>query len=260
MKKYFSLFSVFSRQSLKSFFIYRATAVITATFGVLFFTVECILGMVLFSLTDDIVGYSFQDYLLMISVASLITYLYQFFFASAHENLAEVILEGELDTVLLRPVNSLYYYSCFRQDYSCLINVLVVIPFIVGLYIQYNVFSIFNIIVFLLFIILAVLCVYIVNQLFVTLVFFFENSTRLLGLSEYLYDAATRPIAIYPKAIIKILMYVVPYGFVTNKSWQILIRGVPVTAFIFLTLWDVLGLLLANALWLKGIKKYVSSN
>ena len=89
----FRLYKKFLSHSFQEFLIYRSTAIVTIVFGLIFFLAEFIAGVIYFDYTETIYGWIKNDYLLLISVASVISYGYQFLFTVAHENLYEFIYE-----------------------------------------------------------------------------------------------------------------------------------------------------------------------
>ena len=52
-------------------------------------------------------------------------YLYRTVFVVAHENVADTIVEGELDDTFVRPLNSLLFYVLYRVDITSAINLLI---------------------------------------------------------------------------------------------------------------------------------------
>ena len=118
----FRLYKKFLSHSFQEFLIYRTTAIVTIVFGLIFFLAEFIAGIIYFNYTETIYGWVKNDYLLLISVASVISYGYQFLFTVAHENLYEFILGGELDYILIRPVNSFLFYSFFVKWFLIISN------------------------------------------------------------------------------------------------------------------------------------------
>ncbi len=52
-------------------------------------------------------------------------YLYRTVFVIAYENLADTIVEDELDYTFVRPLNSLLFYVLYRVDIMSAINLLI---------------------------------------------------------------------------------------------------------------------------------------
>ena len=168
------LYLQFVKQSLQEFFIYKTTALITATVGLVFFSIEIIAGIIYFEEIDLLLGWSKTDYFLLVTSANLINYIYQFIFISAHEHLSEAIIEGELDYSLVRPINSFYYYIFFRIDVGSIINLIVVSIFDLYLISKYPI-NLLHLLMYVLSIIIGVFTLFLLNQIAVSFSFWFER-------------------------------------------------------------------------------------
>lgn len=154
-------------------------------------------------------GFSFEQYELMIVSLASITYTYQFLFIGAHEALAEDIIEGDLDYIFLRPINSYFYYALRRLDFPSLIYLIVYIPVTIYLLVKFDLTPLDWLLVAL-FYVVGVLFVFAMNQLVIEVSFWKDTMTALNGVPEYLIDSANRPAKIYPKFIRMFLVNVIP--------------------------------------------------
>ena len=111
----FRLYKKFLSHSFQEFLIYRFTAIVTIVFGLIFFLAEFIAGVIYFDYTETIYGWVKNDYLLLISVASVISYGYQFLFTVAHENLYEFIF---LSIYLVFLLNQIVITISFWKEHS----------------------------------------------------------------------------------------------------------------------------------------------
>lgn len=253
------LYMKFIKTSLSEFFIYRSTAILTSIIGFLFFSIEILAGIVYFEFSDNILGYSRNDYLLIIIFANLITNLYNLFFVVAHENLAETIIEGELDYTLIRPVNSFYYYALNRLDISSIINIainLIALKYIISYYTISPLQNLYIII----FLLLGVLLQFVLNQFFVELTFWKERATSIMAIPEYLFDFSIRPKSFYPYIIRLLLTFVIPVLVATNGPIMILKGENIILETIILAAFVIIGFIICQIMWKKGLKKYTSSN
>lgn len=255
----FRLYKKFLSHSFQEFLIYRSTAIITIVFGLIFFLAEFIAGVIYFDYTETIYGWVKNDYLLLISVASVISYGYQFLFTVAHENLYEFILDGELDYILIRPVNSFLFYSLYRVDFPSLINLFIALCFQVFMLTKYSL-NLFIIIEFTISILLSIYLVFLLNQIVITISFWKEHSSAIMGIPEYLIDFSSRPKSIYPKSIQFALIYIVPILLSINLPVLIVKGEASALSIFYIFLFDLFGTIFAIFLWKKGLKKYVSAN
>lgn len=246
-------------QSLQEFLIDRYTALLTFVFGILFFSLEVITGIIFFEHTDNIMGWTRNDYLLLVSTASFISFLYQTLFVASHENLTETIIEGELDHILLKPVNSFLFYALYRLDFPSLMNLIVAL--VAQMYfLQFYDFTVWQLFSFAAAILLATYLLFLLNQLAVSVSFWKEKARSILGLPEYVMDFASRPLVIYPSPIRFIFTWVVPLMIGVNLPVLVMKGQAYLGNLLFLLVIDVLGTILALYVWRKGVDRYVSAN
>lgn len=245
--------------SFQEMMIYRQTAFIAIVIGLVFYSIEIFAGYVYFDYADAIFGWTKNEYLMLINTANLITYIYQIFFVSSHENLTELILEGELDYVFVRPLNSQIFYSLYRLDVPSIINFIVVLCFQFFLSIEQNL-SIDKIILYCFAISLAVIFTYVLNQIVVTISFWKDNLTGLIGIPESLIEFSSRPESIYPSSIRIILTKIIPILLAINLPVKILRGEKVLVSLLWLISVDIFGLYVTKVMWKQGCKKYISAN
>lgn len=253
------LYKIFLKHSLQEFFINRGTALITFILGLSFLTVEIVAGFVFFEQVDSIWGWSRTDYTIVILNASIISFLYQTLFVISHENLTDIILEGELDHLLIKPVNSLLYVSLFRIDIPSLLNLLVSVGLQCYFVSTYKP-TLSQIVLLVLSVALSSYLVYILNQLAVSVIFWVEKAGSVIGLPEYLLDFSSRPLVMYPHSIRFLLTWIVPILIGVNLPILILKNEKVAHYFVVLVGFLFLGTWLINLVWKKGLLRYASAN
>lgn len=254
----FKLYRILVGQSLAEATAYRVTTFLIVTFGLLFYLIELVAGLVYFSFTDEIYGWNMMDYFSLITTANIMTYGYQTLFIAAHEELAGQINQGNLDYILLRPVNSYWFNVLFRIDFPSLINLIVVV--IIQIVIQvHEGFSLVQGSLYLITLIMGIMFIFLINQMVVTLSFWVDNLSALNGLPEDLMDASARPDRIYPKVIRMVFLWIVPTLTATNMPINVLqgrfdsFRLIEYAA-IILVLWGA-----SYWEWKCGVKRYASA-
>ncbi len=261
MRHFLRLIACFWNISVKSFLTYRTTAALTLFFGILIFSAEVVTGLVIFSVQETIASYRLYDYLLLISIADLIGNFYYLFFVAAHYMLGEAIILGDLDHTLTKPVNSLFYYSIQRMDVVQLLTIGIELIWVVYLYSHYDAIQVMGVLGLIIGITLGIICLYCMNQMAVNVSFWFDKASILMETSEYAYDdLGKRPLKIYPKWLIVVLRYIIPFGLISNGMWHMPIEGLSLRPLLMLGAWDILGLTVVWFMWKQGLKRYVSAN
>lgn len=255
----YKLFLKLVNHSFQEFLIDRFTAFMTFVFGFLFFALEILAGFVFFEQTDNILGWTRTDYLLLVSTASTISFLYQTFFVVSHEYLAEAIIEGELDYAFLRPVSSLYYFALYRLDIPSLMNLVMCMACQIYFMQFYNV-SFVQGVLFVVATLLAAYFVFILNQLAVSLSFWVEKASSVQGIPEYLVEMSSRPFVIYPNVIRFMFTWLVPVLIGINLPILIVKNDTYFAYLIALCMGCLLGTYAIVKVWAKGIEQYISAN
>ncbi|WP_259276099.1 ABC-2 family transporter protein [Lactobacillus delbrueckii] len=171
------------RQSLAEFMIYRGTSIITFLLATVFLLIELLAGQVYFSQRENLAGWTANRYYVMISFMNSATYLYNLFFILGHEGLGEDILEGNLDYLLVRPSSS-YWLAVGRSlDIPSFFNLLLSLG-LLAYYLTREGASFGQIMLINCMIVLPAALIFILNQLCLTLLFWFEGLTALGGIVE----------------------------------------------------------------------------
>lgn len=210
--------------------------------------------IVLFSLKENVGGYTFKQVLLLWGFAAG-TYGFSRFFFKRAFNLTDIINNGKLDSFLVQPKNVLI--SAITSD----VEVSAIGDFIYG-YIMLFVFgfTLPRFLLFTLFMITGGLILTSITVILSSLSFWFQKADIIADTGNSLMvNFATYPDGIF-KGIAKMLLFtLIPVGIVNyipiqimtefNLSLTILIVGI-----------SILFVVLAFVIFYKGLKKYSSSN
>ena len=210
--------------------------------------------IILYSLKDDVGGYTFKQVLLLWGVAAMTYGVSRFFFKEAFD-LSEIINSGKLDNYLVQPKNVLI--SCITSG----VEVSALGDMIYG-YIMLCLYGI-NLKSFLLFTFCGICGGFVVasvSVIFSSLAFWFGKSEMVANtINGQMTNFATYPEGIF-KGIIKILFYTllplgitayVPIQLITEFNW-LYVAFILVGTALFITL--------AFLTFYKGLRKYSSTN
>ena len=244
--------------SIQRVLIYRTTSILIVVFGLLFYFVEMLSGMVYFSYTDNILGWTKWDYFSLVTTATIIRYGYTFFFIWGSD-LSYTIVQGKLDYTLLRPLNSFWYYAFYMADFPSLINVILGI-IVQGWIISRQHIGFFQIIMYILFVIIGIWFQFLMFNFSNMISFWVDKADQILWIPETLAEISSRPASIYPKWIRCLLMWVLPILTSFNLPIDI-IRGKVNVVNMLWFVGFVGAFTIANyRMWHAGLKKYQSSN
>jgi len=244
--------------SIQRVLIYRTTSILIVVFGLLFYFIEMFSGMVYFSYTDNILGWTKWDYFSLITTATIIRYGYTFFFIWGSD-LSYNIIQGKLDYTLLRPLNSFWYYAFYMADFPSLINVILGI-IVQGWFISKYHIGFFQVIMYIIFVIIGIWFQFLMFNFSNMISFWVDKAEQILWIPETLSETSSQPASIYPKWIRCFLMWLLPILTSFNLPIDI-IRGKVNVVNMLWFVGFVGAFTIANyRIWHAGLKKYQSSN
>ena len=246
------------RQSIQEFLIYRTTSIITFILALAFLVIELITGTIYFSENRSIPGWTENEYFILITFVNFSMYMYNTFFILGHEELNEDILEGNLDFVLIRPVSSYWLSAGRKLDFPSIFNFLITFILLLNFLNKENV-TLIQVIVFCFLILVTAFFIFVLNQIFLSFLFWFNGVSELGGIIEDLFSFASRPKKIFPRIIQNIFVFLFPVLLATNISNQFLKKGINSYFFYYLVLIAVFYII-SRILWKFALNSYTSSN
>lgn len=172
-----------------------------------------------------------------------------------------IIVRGEFDRYLLRPINPLFHLISenFQPDAFGELAVGIVITAIAAIQLNINL-TFFNIILFIIFIIAGAIIYTAIKLFFASLAFWIKNSQPIMNLAYNFSDFAKYPNEIYSKFVQAIISVIIPFAFTAfipasyftgQTSLSFALLGTIGAAIISFTI--------AYSTWLYGIKIYESA-
>lgn len=210
--------------------------------------------VILYSLKNDIGGYSFKQVILLWGLASATYGISRFFFKEAF-NLFEIINNGKLDNYLVQPKNILI--SCITSS----VEVSAIGDMIYGV-IMICIFG-FTIPRFLLFSLCSIcgaLIIASISIIFSSLTFWFGRTEVIADtFNSLMLNFATYPEGIF-KGVIKILFYtILPLG-ITAYAPVSLINNFSLSYLLYIILGTIFFVTFAFCIFYKGLKRYSSTS
>lgn len=210
--------------------------------------------IVLYSLKDDVGGYTFKQVLLLWGIAAGTYGVSRFFFKKAF-SLSDTINNGKLDSYLVQPKNVLLAAITTDVEPSALGDLLYayIMLFVFGVTIE-------NSLLFTLFIFTGGFTLAAIAVILGSLSFWFNRTDTIADLGNSLTtNFASYPDGIF-KGVIKILLYtIIPVGLINYLPIKILTEF-NLGLLLIVLLFTVFVVSLAFFVFFKGLKRYSSSN
>lgn len=210
--------------------------------------------LILFSIRDEIGGYTLKEVILLWGVASGVFGVSHILFYKAFE-IPDLIINGKLDTFLVQPKN--VFLSVITSDSS-----ISAIGDLIYAYICLIIYGITlkNFILFTIFLIAGGIILTAFVSILGSICFWITKGDTLAdSLSNVMINFATYPGTIFKGAIKLILYTVIPVG-IANYLPVDTILNFNIVNFIYIIVFAIVITVLAFAIFNKGLKRYSSSN
>ena len=261
MERYLRLYKTLLRFSFLNFTTFRANVInnLIATLGWGFFQIIWIYLLTI--RTKSAFGWSKNEFVILAILFIIILGLFHFFFTYNFDRLSHIIDKGELDFILLKPVDSQFMVTNFLQKYPDLLRIILGMCFLLFyLHITNTVITTVGWIGFSVFIIFGVILLYSLWLTYCTLLIWFPRITNII---EFLY--AMNGLSRYPVEMMYevknfILLFILPFSMVIATPAKVLVRGTldgEVFGLIFLS---VSLFIVSRFFWKYALRHYTSAS
>lgn len=232
----------------------KTTFLMNVLFMVLNNAAFIIQWIILYSLKDQVGGYTLKQVLLLWGIAAG-TYGFSRFFFHKTFNLSDVINTGKLDSFLIQPKNVLVSVITTEVSTSAIGDFIYGYIMLLCFGLTFSSFILFN-----LFIVCGGFILASVAVILGSLSFWFQKSDLVADTgNNLLTNFATYPDGIF-KGAVKVLLYtVIPVGFVNYIPVQVLTKF-DIWLTLLVVVITVLFITLAFLVFNRGLKRYSSSN
>ena len=259
--KYLNLWGAFLRNSLTRDMEFKMNFIADLFIDAIFYGSMYFLWAVIFSYVDILGDFDQQAVIIFLIIMYLTDTVFVFFFGANTFTLNTMVVKGDLDLVLIKPVNPQFFMS-FRYvcNYS-LVSLIILMGLLLKLLYEYHgSISILNFSVFLFSFILGVLLFYTVEFMISCLVFWYRNFSVGGWLASEITKYSRRPDSIYTGKFRRIVFTVFPMAMITSVPARVLIFGPDIKLISAQLIITILFLFLSNFIWNRGLRLYESAS
>jgi ABC-2 type transport system permease protein len=246
--------SIATEMEYRASFVFKNLASLIWMIGALFFI------HVLFTQVSTVGGWSKDEILLLYVSFSLAADTMHVFLRKNFERFSSLTRKGELDWLLLRPINSRFMVSLMTGGVD--INSIFRLLSGFGLFIYFlpTGTSIMNILMFFVFQVLGMLAVYSFTYILHTLNIWFVRLDNITHLSFMILDLSRVPLDSWPSGVRLFLIYIIPVGIFSTFAVKTLTSG-PNYTYILISIVVVVALFVASQkFWHFALKHYSSAS
>lgn len=261
MKKIFKLYVALVRINFSNFVIYRGNFWGTAavSLGWAFFSVVSML--LLTSNVSSIFGWSRVELLILTGVYSVVAGMFHIFFTANFWHLPRIIHLGQLDGILLKPVDSQFLLSVRYINFPTFPRVLAAIVFIIYLLSANNInVTFYEWMYFIILSLFGLLLFYSVWYIFMTILVWQSHLTNLTDLLFHVMDTAKYPKEMYENLGQYISMFLLPFVLTITLPTKVLFgRTSLVDVFIIMVVSACL-FFFSKFFWRFALRSYTSAS
>jgi ABC-2 type transport system permease protein len=240
---------------------FRANLVTTISVGLVSIVIGLIPVLLLFSYTSDVDGWSRADVIVLVGVHQAMTGLLAMFVAPNMMRMTEYITRGDLDLMLIRPVNTQFYVTTRWMQPAEVFNVLTgAVLIAIGIAQASSTPGPLDIGQGLLvfgagFVLLTCIwsalafCVFWLSSVSSITMFFYD-----------IMQAGRYPVSFFPVAIRTILTFVVPIAFATTFPAQAITGGISWWVVAGAVAFALLAVVLTRLFWTTAVRRYSSAS
>ena len=259
--RYIKLWLAFFRNSLTRDMEFKMNFIGNLFIDSIFYGSLFFFFSVIFSYVDALGDFSKDAVIIFLIITYLTDTVFVFFFGSNTFQVNRMVVRGDLDMLLLKPVNSLFFISFRYVSTYALISTCILTGLLLRVtYLYSTSIGIFHYVIFLISFLLGILILYCVEFIIACLVFWYKNFSVGGWLASELTKYSRRPDSIYTGVFRKALFSFFPMALVSSLPARMLIFGPNYSLLMLQFVVVVIGLCLAQYIWNKGLIKYDSAS
>ena len=216
---------------------------------------------VIFSFVNDLGEFSAQDVQIFLIITFLSDTFYMLFFSGNLFNLNRMIVRGDLDFVLLKPINAQFMAS-FRyvKSYTLISLVILVLLLIQLILSSEHHIQLLNVLVFIYSFFLGLSIWYSFDFIIGCISFWAKNFTVGGWLSSEVMKFSLRPDSIYTGFLRRTLFTVIPMALIMSIPTRMLLYEISVKYLFIQTIIAISFLALTRIVWRSGLRLYESAS
>lgn len=258
--KYVEIFYALFKASFITDLEYRANFITHLFIDVLWYLAQIIAMESLFLHTPRIGHWGIEEVRVFLGMLFIIDSIYMIFLDSNIGRLSDRVRKGDLDLLLVKPVNSQFMVSLQKMSIANIGNLVLSIGWLfysLSLLPQFNYFKLLWLIVV---IPCGLMVFYTIRFTFSATAVIFSRSENIHFLWYQIFKLGIRPDSIYVPWFRLIVLTILPVGMIASVPSRILIDELPVGLLIWSILYSPLLMLFTTRFWKFCLKHYSSAS
>ena len=272
VNRYFSIWLAFLKNTLSRDMEYKMNFIFEIFIDAIYYGSLFFFFKIIFQFTDSLGSFDQDAIIIFLITMYIADSLYVFLLGGNVFNINENVKSGDLDFILLKPVNSQFFISCRYVNTHAIVSIMILSILLLKLTYVYhgNSFLWINYIFYIPSLILGMFIFYSFEFIISSLVFWLRNFSYAGWLAGELVKYSRRPDSIYKKWFQKTLFSIFPMAMICSVPSRILLWGMEETdrgislngVELFILQFFIAGIFLwiTTLVWKKGLKRYESAS
>lgn len=261
MRMYAALAWSFFRASLMSDLEYRMNIVIKILTDIIWYAAQLSIFEVLFRHTSQISGWDLNAMRVFMGVLFVVDGLWMILFSENLDRMSDRVRKGELDLLLVKPVNAQFILSVQRMNTAYVGNVCLATGWLIyALSRLPGDINWYRLLMLIVLVPCSLLISYGMRFFFTCMSLIFTRAEAINYLWYSLYRLSTRPDAIYPRWVRYAILTILPLGFLASVPSRLILQTPDWTLFAGSVGMAALALYGSTRIWKFAIKFYSSAS
>ncbi|HWV36618.1 MAG TPA: ABC-2 family transporter protein [Thermomicrobiales bacterium] len=240
---------------------FRAHLLATVSVGLIQIAIALIPILLLFGFTESVRGWTRADVIVLVGMHQLVSAMLAMFIAPNMTRMTEYITHGDLDLMLVRPVNTQFYVTTRWMQPAELFNILTGLALIAfGLVHTGSAPGALDAGKSILLLVMGFVLLTCAWSALSFCAFWMSSVTSITFFFYDTLEAGRYPVIFFPTVIRMVLTFVVPLAFATTFPAQSLTGGITGWVVLGGIAFSALALGLVRAFWLRAVRLYASAS
>lgn len=210
---------------------------------------------------QEVFGWTRSELILLAVMVNIVYGILRVVFDINFWALSEIVNTGELDQVLLKPVDSQLHMSIWRIDFGGILRILIAIGLTIYLLVAFD-FSVtpMSVILAILLCILGVSMLYSITFIFLTITIWYSNLYNLMHLINGVLGVSRYPKEMYANLTSVIFFFLLPIVLIISTPTKALVQKGDLFDSLLLITFAIIFFTISRFFWKFALRYYTSAN
>ena len=260
MNKYFRLYLAFFRTGFIADMEYRANFIFRVLTDTIWYVAQITGFEVIFTHTNNIAGWDSQKTRVFLGLLFIVDAIYMITLSDNLDRLSDRVRKGDLDLLLLKPINSQFFISLQRVSTSLISNLIMATSYFCYCLYHLPDLSLIRLLWLLLLIPCGIICLYSFRFIFAATSIIFTKADNMQFLWHQVYRLGMRPDQIYSRWIRLMILSVVPVAMVASVPARFIVGPPDLTLAAWTVAWSCFCLWCSHKFWNLSLRYYSSAS